>query len=1456
MKTPSDPSTDWDDLRARIIGLGERSTRKSYYPELEQRLVELERFRALLDQSNDLIFLVQIPSGRFFDVNDSACRQLGLSREMILGMSIGNLVPKSVSENMAALFNDEDRMDPGGKTIVTAFRSNSREMPVEISVRLVSFKDANYAVIVARDITERKQAEEDRQAHLWFFESLDRINRAMQRTNDLEQVMKDVLDTLLSVFDCDRAWLVYPCDPDSSTWQVPMERTRPEYPGVLPVGVELPLDPVGAAVYRILRNSDGPVKFGAGEEHPVPMEMSAAFNVQSFIALAFYPKVGKPWSFGLHQCSYARVWTLEEERLFKEVGRRLSDALSSLLAFRNLQESEQQIKHLIDASPVAMLVSSGADEHIEWVNDKFIELFGFTVEDMPDVAHWWPLAYPDEAYQAKIKAEWEKYTEHAMREKSQITPMEATVKCKDGSYRYVEFRLSSIGEKHLVTFVDLTEHKQAAEKLLANEQLFRALVEKSPDFIARYDREFRRIYVNPAIQKLFGVPAENVLGKTPSEHSPVYAPQIYIDHLRHVIDTTTESAVEIPFRTVEGEMHWGHIRFVPELGPNGTVDSVLAIGRDIHEIKENERSFSMLAENFPDFVMRFDRDGHYLYVNPAIENAFDLPAASIIGKTLLELPQAIKLEQREMVVALIQDVCDNGIASEAELHWEEQSNERILETRYVPEKDPTGNVVTVLCIARDVTIRKRAEADIQALAKFPGENPNPVMRVAKDGILLYANPASTELARYWNCSVGEQLPENWWKLAQETLRTGSARETEIYFDGRIFSFIFAPIVESGYVNLYGIDITKRKRAEDALRASENRFRVLSENAFVGIYIIQDGLLNYVNSTLAKIFGYMPEELTGAPPAIVIHPDDQAMVSENIRLRIVGEVETVHYEFRGQCKNGEIKNIDVLGGRFDLGGKMAIIGNLMDITERKHHELEREAIITVSTALRQATTSEDILNVILDQLIELFKADGAVLVLPNPQTGGLTDEMGRGPIGERMVGLNIPPEMGVSNWVIKNKKPYLNNHAEQDSLFYRPDLLGDSHCLAAVPLIAQEKPIGALWIARQTDIMKEELRLLNAIADIAANAIHRVMLHEQTVQQLHHLIALHQIDLAISANFDLNVTLNVILKNVKDELKVDATSILLLDAVTHTLDYAAGIGFRTRHIEHSHVKLGNGCAGRAAQEYRTISYPDLNQSPGAFSRSALLAGDEFLSHYATPLIMKGQVKGVLEIFHRKTFDAEPEWLNYFETLATQAAIAIESASLFENLHRSNLELMLAYDATIEGWSRALDLRDRETEGHTQRVTEMVLGLAEKMGMSDSEKMDLKRGALLHDIGKMGVPDSILNKPGDLTDDEWEIMRQHPVYAYQMLSPIAYLKRALDVPYCHHEKWDGSGYPRGLKRDTIPLSARMFAVVDVFDALTSNRPYRTAWTQEKVFDYIREQSGKYFDPKVVEVFLDGR
>jgi len=196
---------------------------------------------------------------------------------------------------------------------------------------------------------------------------------------------------------------------------------------------------------------------------------------------------------------------------------------------------------------------------------------------------------------------------------------------------------------------------------------------------------------------------------------------------------------------------------------------------------------------------------------------------------------------------------------------------------------------------------------------------------------------------------------------------------------------------------------------------------------------------------------------------------------------------------------------------------------------------------------------------------------------------------------------------------------------------------------------------------------------------------------------------------------------------------------------------------------------------------------------------------------------------------------------------------ELSQATHKLHFSSPELFQAYDATLEVLSTALDLRDREAKGHSLRVTEMTLCLAKALGVDDMELVEIRRGALLHDIGNLVVRESILHKEGELTVDEWVSIHLHPFYAYEMLGPIVFLRTAVNIPYCHHEKWDGTGYPRGLKGEEIPLAARIFAIVDVYDALTSDRPYRKAWSKAKALDYVREQSGQHFDPQVVEAFL---
>jgi putative nucleotidyltransferase with HDIG domain len=410
----------------------------------------------------------------------------------------------------------------------------------------------------------------------------------------------------------------------------------------------------------------------------------------------------------------------------------------------------------------------------------------------------------------------------------------------------------------------------------------------------------------------------------------------------------------------------------------------------------------------------------------------------------------------------------------------------------------------------------------------------------------------------------------------------------------------------------------------------------------------------------------------------------------------------------------------------------------------------------------------------------------------------------------------------------------------------------------VPIRTGAAPVGTMTICLPAprQLTAAQVKLLESLAEMGGAALHRMRLHDEAVRQVGRLETLHSIDLAIASSVDLSMTLNLLLEHITTQLTADAARVLLVDPHSRTLEYAAGRGFRTRSAQTAHTRLGEDFAGRAALERRTVRASDPAEVQNSRHFAALWAYEGFAAYCGVPLIAKGEVKGVMEVYHRAPFRAEWDWISFLETVAEQAAIAIDSAQLLEDVQRSNVDLALAYDATIEGWSHALDLRDFATEGHTRRVTEITMRLAKAMGISDAELVHVRRGALLHDIGKMGVPDDILLKPGPLTDDEWKVMRLHPKLAYEMLSPIAYLRRALDIPYCHHERWDGSGYPRGLKGDQIPLAARVFAVADVWDALRSDRPYRLAWPEDKVLEHIRSLSGTLLDPQVVRVCLELR
>jgi PAS domain S-box-containing protein/putative nucleotidyltransferase with HDIG domain len=668
-----------------------------------------------------------------------------------------------------------------------------------------------------------------------------------------------------------------------------------------------------------------------------------------------------------------------------------------------------------------------------------------------------------------------------------------------------------------------------------------------------------------------------------------------------------------------------------------------------------------------------------------------------------------------------------------------------------------------------------------------------------------------------------------------------------------------------FIGGIGIDVSERHRAEQALRETEQRFSAVFHASPVGITIrrLEDGRLVDVNDAFLAMVGYAKDEMLDRTSAdLGLWADKGDRTKFFATLQEQGRVRSMEVKYRHKSgKVGyELGSAEII----EIDGVKYIVSMASDITERKHaeEEIRRRADEFASlyetardlagqqelSALLQAIAirSAHLLNATRGSIHFYDPAEReSVFAIStdasNPAIGGRL-KLGQGLVGKVAEKRETIIIDRYSEW--EHRHSYMQGYVGMEAAI-------------GTPMINHGELLGVITVGEAAPTTRkftsEEARLLSLFAEYAAGAVHYARMRQATERNLRRVQALHQIDQAISSNLDLVVTMNMFLLHASVQLGVDAADILLLDPVTNILQYIAGIGFRTQALQHTHLRLGAGLAGRAALERKTLYIADLRHDNDGFGQSPFSSTEDFVGYHGVPLIAKGMVNGVLEVFHRRAVQTDEEWNDFLETLAGQAAIAIENTLLFENLQRSNADLSLAYDATIEGWSRALDLRDRETEGHTVRVTELFLRLARAIGVEDGELVHFRRGALLHDIGKMGVPDSILLKAGPLSVEERKIMQRHPFLAFEMLSPIAYLKQALDIPYCHHEKWNGMGYPRGLHREQIPLAARVFAAVDVWDALRSDRPYRPAWQEEKVLEYLQSEASQQFDPHVVQVFM---
>jgi PAS domain S-box-containing protein len=637
--------------------------------------------------------------------------------------------------------------------------------------------------------------------------------------------------------------------------------------------------------------------------------------------------------------------------------------------------------------------------------------------------------------------------------------------------------------------------------------------------------------------------------------------------------------------------------------------------------------------------------------------------------------------------------------------------------------------------------------------------------------------------------------------------------------------------------------------------AEERNRVLVHCSLQGLLMVQDGRVVVSNEAAAEMLGGTREEILGLPVEELLErvsPEDRARLRRASCDGVGGVGHAAKLEARLVRADGPCRWVEVSSHVSSVGGRPAVQIALVDVTGRRERERELKAIATLATTLRSARSRREILQLLLDQVLEMLAVDGAAIASRTRSPGQIEFELARGVWSDSVAGSAAEAESLSGRVLVTGRSLVLDLESSAEGLA-RTGVAEQTRFVAGVPLIAEEEVLGALWIGRQRPIEEGDLGVLRAIADIAASALRRARLHEETRLQLRRLHALRAIDLAITTTRDLGLVFDVILEQVTTQLEVDAASILrVFDG--DSLRAAAALGC-PRLLDQAAVPIASaGLAGRAASSRGMVECTDLRAAGLETDRDRGLAADGFVGYTAVPLLVGGDLCGVLELLRCEASTADDEQRGFLETVAWQTAIAVDAAAMLDELRHTNLELVQAYDSTLEGWARALELRDRETEGHTRRVTEMTVELGGHFGFDAEELVNLRRGALLHDIGKLGIPDSILLKPGPLDEREWEVMRRHPTLAVQMLTQIPHLEAALTIPYGHHERWNGSGYPQALRGEDIPLAARIFAVVDVWDALASNRPYRPAWSHREIVDYLCRESGVQFDARVVEVFLE--
>lgn len=997
-------------------------------------------------------------------------------------------------------------------------------------------------------------------------------------------------------------------------------------------------------------------------------------------------------------------------------------------------------------------------------------------------------------------------------------------KLANGEIRTIEAQISPITlNGRLVNFAiihDVTDRERAEDALAASENELRSLLasmreseeryhslfDRMMDGIYRSSHEGRFIDINPALVKMFGYSSKEEMLNIDIKKELYFAPE---ERGSHILDTGKEETEVYRMRRKDGSEIWveDHGYYVHD--EQGSILFHEGILRDVTErikaeemLRENEKFLkeSQIIAGVGSYVLDFStgmwKSSDALDRIFGIDKTYDYSVEGWMGFLHPD-------HREEMVRYFYDEVIGRHVRFDREYKIIRQNDkaERWVHGLGELEMDARGNLLKMKGTIQDITERRHMEDSLrQRLLELEA---------------LYNVSTSLRTVQTFD----EALPI----LLDQTLAALGTDTGAIMLHHAESNELRGAFERGWFEEIRGIHVKVGKGIAGTVFATGQ--------PCLSVEFVRDPRAGSSNR------GKIPAGWGGACLPIRAGPETAGVLFVAVQLP-------------RQITPEQLKLLQSLS---EIAGATLHRTRLYDETARRAKEFE--SLYETSRTLSEQTELDSLLRFITGTAKHLLNSASSGMYLFIPSSNELELTVDTQPY--IAAGSRLKIGEGAAGYVAKTRKPLrLDDYSKWEERSPQYDGI-HLRAVLEVPMLYGGELIGVLSVDEVGDSERKfteaDERLLSLFASQAAGAIHSARLRQEALHRLAHLQTLRSIDKAIASSLDLRVTLNILLGHVIDQLGVDAADVLLLHPYEKALRYSSGRGFRTRLVEGADVHLNDGFAGRCVMERRMVKVTDPSAVAGNPPFARLWEEEGFAGYICVPLIVKGEVKGVLEVYRRSKFDPAGEWFEFLETLASQAAITIDNTQMFDNIQRVNMELAIAYEATIEGWARALDFRSKEAQGYTQRVTDLTLALARSLGIKDNELQHIRRGALLHDIGKMGISDRILLKKGKLNEQEEQEMRRHPELAYQLLYPIYYLRPALDIPYCHHEKWDGSGYPRGLKGEQIPFAARIFAVVDAWDALITPHPARKSWTKKKALSHIKQQSGKHFDPHVVEAFM---